>query len=137
MFVAFKVKRVSAIDNVDETFRMRFHIYFTWLATEAEYKSYYEAKLKEELAEWVPGWIPNLEFLNGIEEHIRDWVEYGSEGKFRVQTFKDFAAFSAEEEEKDIVRFESKDARFIRAKLECDMTLAEELELQSFPFDVF
>ena len=40
IFVALKVKRISDIDNVAETYRCRFHIYFDWLLTESDYNSY-------------------------------------------------------------------------------------------------
>ena len=33
IFVSFKVKRVSDIDNVKEEFRIKFHLYFNWLPT--------------------------------------------------------------------------------------------------------
>merc|ERR1719361_1600003 len=140
VFVALKVKRVSAVDNIAETFRMRFHIYFNWLPTEADYKSYYEAQKEskaqnnpELLLKWEPRWYPHLEFQNMIEEHTREWEFYPEEGNFRIQNFKDFGQDKGEKIEAG--KFDCTKAKFLRAKLECEMTFAEELELQSFPFD--
>eukprot|EP01083_Nonionella_stella_P284456 968401_1 len=83
--------------------------------------------------EWEPRWYPHLEFQNMIEEHTKDWEEYPEEGCFRIQQFKDFGMKKGSEPldgEWDCTK-----AKFLRAKLECEMTFAEELELQSFPFD--
>eukprot|EP01084_Bolivina_argentea_P293167 504176_1 len=119
---------------------MRFHMYFNWLPTEADYKSYYKASQEKKiqndptiLMEWEPRWYPHLEFQNMIEEHTKDWEEYPEEGCFRIQQFKDFGMKKGSEPldgEWDCTK-----AKFLRAKLECEMTFAEELELQSFPFD--
>jgi len=133
VFVALKVKRVSDVDNIKETFRMRFHIYFNWLMTEGDYTSYLEAKADGKLVEWEPRWYPHLEFQNSIDEEVCEWEEYPDEGKFRMQIFKDFG--QEKKEKRAIGQFDCSKARFIRAKLECEMTFAEELELQSFPFD--
>eukprot|EP01084_Bolivina_argentea_P074074 134400_1 len=140
VFVALKVKRVSAVDNVAETFRLRFHMYFNWIPTENEYKSYYkvvkESKQQNNpqlLMEWEPRWYPHLEFLNMIEKHTKEWEEYPEEGRFRIQSFKDFGQEKGEEIPEG--EFDCTKAKFLRAKLECEMTLAEELELQAFPFD--
>jgi len=51
-----------------------------------------------------------------------------------MQKFKDFA-IGPKEEKIPAGQFNPKHAFFLRAKLECELTLAEELELQSFPFD--
>jgi len=139
VFVALKVKRLSAVDNIAETFRMRFHIYFNWLPTESDYKSYYKAKsLTDEknpqlLMDWEPKWYPHLEFQNMIEQHTKEWELYPDEGNFRIQHFSDFAKNKGEEIPEN--QFDCEKAVFLRAKLECEMTFAEELELQSFPFD--
>eukprot|EP01083_Nonionella_stella_P108188 314366_1 len=140
VFVALKVKRVSAVDNIAETFRMRFHIYFDWLPTVADYKSLYQATkdAKSEnnpqiLMEWEPRWYPHIEFQNMIEEHTREWEVYPEQGCFRIQKFKDFGQKKGSKKKDG--SFDCTQAEFIRAKLECEMTFAEELELQSFPFD--
>ena len=36
LFFEMKIKRISEIDTSAETFRCRFHIYFTWLASKNE-----------------------------------------------------------------------------------------------------
>eukprot|EP01083_Nonionella_stella_P283448 964830_1 len=46
IFISINVKRVSAIDNVDEQYIMRFDIEFNWILTEEEYISYLKYKKK-------------------------------------------------------------------------------------------
>eukprot|EP01083_Nonionella_stella_P108189 314368_1 len=140
VFISLKVKRVSAVDNIAETFRMRFHIYFNWLPTEEDYKSLYKAQKESKetndpqlLLEWEPRWYPHLDFQNMIEQHTNHWEIYPEEGRFRIQKFKDFAQRKGTKVTDGT--FDCTEAAFIRAKLECEMTFAEELELQSFPFD--
>eukprot|EP01084_Bolivina_argentea_P111308 198650_1 len=131
LFIAFRIKRISSLDT--ETFRMRFHIYFTWIATESEYKSWYQAKIDDALTDWKPEWIPNIEIMNLIEEHMREWEWYPEEGPFRMQSWKDLGQQKGEQIEDGA--FDCTKCKFIRAKLELDLTLAEEMELQSYPFD--
>eukprot|EP01083_Nonionella_stella_P179832 639562_1 len=140
VFVSLKVKRVCDVSNINETFRMRFHMYFNWLPTEADYKDHYKIKqlAREQndvqlLADWEPKWYPHLEFQNMIEEHVQEWELYPEDGHFRFQKFKDFAKEKNAEVPEGC--FDCAHARFIRVKKECEMTFAEELELQSFPFD--
>lgn len=68
-----------------------------------------------------------------IEEHTREWEEYPEEGCFRIQAFKDFGMKKGSKPKEG--EWDCTKAKFLRAKLECEMTFAEELELQSFPFD--
>jgi len=88
----------------------------------------------DELEKWQPSWYPHIEFQNCVEERRCEWEEYPEEGKFRIQKWKDFG-IDAKKEKVPENQFDPSKARFIRAKLECELTLAEELELQSFPFD--
>lgn len=81
VFVSLKVKRVSAVDNIHETFRMRFHIYFNWLPTESDYKAYYQAskEAKEQnnpqiLMEWEPKWYAILAIHTTLYINIVDRV---------------------------------------------------------------
>eukprot|EP01084_Bolivina_argentea_P242232 406429_1 len=140
VFVAFKIKRISDINEADETFTMAFHIYFNWMISESDYKSYYKASkmAKEEnnpqiLYDWEPQWYPELEFENMCEEITREWVLYPHEGCFRIENFKDFSQNKGEKKEDH--EFDCMNAKFIRAKLECEMSFTESFELQSFPFD--
>eukprot|EP01083_Nonionella_stella_P108190 314369_1 len=151
VFVSFKVKRVSDIDNVEEQFRVKFHLYFNWLPTYDEYLSYCETS-DEELYKWEPRWYPHLEFMNQIEpiEPFPRWEEYPDEGRFRLKRLKGFfdelcddrTIYDPNEhhiknifERKSIGEWNWKDAYFIRGKYDVEMLLSEELELQSFPFD--
>ncbi|ETO09753.1 nicotinic acetylcholine receptor alpha 9b subunit [Reticulomyxa filosa] len=132
VFISFKVKRVSEIDNIRETYRMRFHIYCNWLATKHEYLSHCIARKAAENGD-TEQLYPRLEFRNAIEEQLCTWQEFPELGRFRMQTFSDFAKNKTDKIAED--QFDCSHARFIRAKLECEMTFAEELELQAFPFD--
>ena len=109
--------------------------------TEQDYRGFLEAKRLvgetknyDHLLKWEPSWYPHLEFQNAIEEHVKEWEVYPEQGRFRLQEFKDFAKNKKEKIDDNL--FDCEKAKFIRAKLECEMTFAEELELQSFPFDV-
>ncbi len=74
-----------------------------------------------------------------IEQHCNEWELYPEEGYFRVQKFKDFAKEKRKDTDPPIdditKQFDCEMARFLRVKKECEMTFAEKLELQSFPFD--
>jgi len=153
VFASFKVKRVSDIDNVEEQFRIKFHIYFNWLPTYKEYMSYIETRESEELEiyDWEPRWYPHLEFMNQIEpvEPYPRWEEYPDEGRFRLQKLRGFFDLICDDgriyhpddrnvpllDRNPIDEFSADRAYFIRAKFDVEMLLSEELELQSFPFD--
>lgn len=77
--------------------------------------------------EWVPPFRPRYEFLNIVEAHQMEEVDYGAQGQFRVQRIKDF--------EEELVGFNSEKAWMCRMKLEVDATFCEELELENFPVD--
>jgi len=133
VFFAFKVNRVSSIDTSNSTFQMSFFIIFTWLMTVEDYKSYLSAKSRGQLEAWEPPWKPTLKFTNCVDGNVGEWEEFPEEGRFRVITFEDFG-----QDRRQTVpdgQFDCRKARFIQAKLNCDMTFAEEFELHSFPFD--
>ena len=132
VFISLKVKRVSAIDNIKETFRMRFHLYLNWIMTEEEYRKY----LNESVGDYYyePIWKPDLEFMNAVETHKKEFSKYPEFGIYKIESFNDFGIDKHEVVEED--EFDPTLCKFIRCKLECDITFAEELELQSFPFDV-
>eukprot|EP01083_Nonionella_stella_P313733 1127500_1 len=132
VFVSFKIKRISAIDNVRETFRMRFHLYLNWIVTESEYREY-KASIGGKYY-YEPRWKPDLEFMNAVEIHKLERFEYPDFGKFKVEQFADFFVDKKNEKCHES-QFDPQKCWFIRTKLECDITFAEELELQSFPFD--
>lgn len=46
VYVALKIKRISDVDNVRETYRCRFHMYFDWLLTQDGYESYVKYTVK-------------------------------------------------------------------------------------------
>eukprot|EP01083_Nonionella_stella_P098955 278327_1 len=82
VFVSFKIKRISAIDNVRETFRMRFHLYLNWIVTESEYRAY-KASIGGKYY-YEPRWKPDLEFMNAVEIHKMERFEYPECGKYKV-----------------------------------------------------
>jgi len=149
VFVAFKVKRVSDISNLEQHFKINFHIYFNWVPTFEDYKSYREAKAKggDALYNWEPKWYPHLEYLNQIEADCH-WEHYPQEGRFRMRQLKGFfdkvcddpmvydpVAKSDDGSPLPIGKWNADRCYFIRAKLNIELLLSEELELQSFPFD--
>jgi len=131
IYVALKVKRISDIDNVNETYRCRFHIYFDWLLSEMDYKSYCEYTShntdRNKKVEWVPPFRPRYEFLNLVEPHTMEEVDYGADGQYRVQRIKDF--------DSDLVGFDATKSWMCRLRVEVDATFCEELELENFPVD--
>ncbi|ETO24608.1 hypothetical protein RFI_12549, partial [Reticulomyxa filosa] len=48
VFIDSKIKHVVNVDTTQETFRVKFHFYLTWLATNEEYNDYQEHKKKVE-----------------------------------------------------------------------------------------
>ena len=148
VFVAFKVKRVSDISNLEEHFKLKFHIYFNWLPTVEEYKDFCKAKDEDKLLKWTPNWYPHLEYLNQIEQQRQEWEKYPEVGCFRMLRLKGFfnnccdddmvydpIAKDEHGDPLELGRWRDDRAYFIRAKLEIELLLSEELELQSFPFD--
>ena len=153
IFVSFKVKRVSDISNVNEEFRIKFHMYFNWLPTYREYISYLKHRDDDdkEIYDWKPNWFPHLEFMNQIEpiDPFPRWEVYPDEGPFRIQKLKGFFEKLCDDiniyhpddrnidfrDRNPIESFDSNMCYFIRAKYDVEMLLSEELELHSFPFD--
>ena len=124
IFLQILVKRVSAIDNVEEQYRMKFIINHYWTMKESEYIKYYKYIGSNKLYEYEPLWTPRLEFQNAIEKHSLCWISYNERiGNFKVidNPFMNNKLFPS---------------KFICCKLECDITFAEELELQCFPLTV-
>lgn len=126
-----KIKRISEIDTSAETFRCRFHIYFTWLASQSECQQWDSLKKGQE---FKPKWTPTFAWSNGISLHptdtgpiafkIKDGWKAGSvrKGAWNI--------------ENDDFGFPPHEGRWIRVKYEYDIEFAEELELIAFPFDV-
>ena len=108
VFVALNMKRVSEVDNIQDTVRLLSailrtcrehpeHVFSDWLPTESDFKSYYKAKSESKrlknlaiLMDWEPRWCPHLEFQNMIEQHVKEWELDPEEGYYRKQNFKDF-----------------------------------------------
>lgn len=72
--------------------------------------------------------------MNAVEIHHLEQAEYPNFGKYKLEILRDFYVDKALQQCKEH-EFDPLKCRFIRTKWECDMTFAEELELQSFPFD--
>ena len=123
VYIGIKIKRISDVDNVKETYRCRFHIYFNWLITRQDFNSYVTYKKKTKnvgKVEWFPpSFKPRFEFLNIVEAHLFEEYDYGVEGPYRVQKMKDF--------DKNLIGFDPEYAYFVRLKLEVDGTFSEEL----------
>eukprot|EP00485_Elphidium_margaritaceum_P014400 CAMPEP_0202726400 /NCGR_PEP_ID=MMETSP1385-20130828/184594_1 /ASSEMBLY_ACC=CAM_ASM_000861 /TAXON_ID=933848 /ORGANISM="Elphidium margaritaceum" /LENGTH=605 /DNA_ID=CAMNT_0049392621 /DNA_START=416 /DNA_END=2233 /DNA_ORIENTATION=- len=133
IYFSIKVKRFSDVDNVRESFRVRFHIYLNWLLTLNEYNDYlmYRKKVEQnplKKPKWQPKFRPRIDFVNSVEEHHFDPVFYPNQGWYRVMTFPDWAS-------KDVCGFDGAHTMFARFKLDCDLTFSEQMELRSFPLD--
>eukprot|EP01084_Bolivina_argentea_P030440 56412_1 len=132
IYFSMKIKRFSDIDNVRECFRCRFHLYLNWIVTKKEYEQYLEFKKesqkKKRMNKWEPKFHPRIEFVNNVEEHLFDVVEYPPDGCYRIHPYNSWLA------EKDC-GFDANRTLFVRQKMECDYTFSEQLELRTFPFD--
>lgn len=113
---------------------MKFHIYFNWLPTYEEYIDYLDNEEAHTLDDWHPDWLPHLEFVNLVEQHKLEWETYPLDGKFRLKKLKPFGYMNKKNMFANTdCAFNGNDALFLRCKLECDLTLAEEFELENFP----
>ena len=120
-----KIKRISAIDTTSETFRCRFHYYLTWLASKSEYDSYLL-----DSDNYIPSWIPKIELTNAAEihKHIR-----GS--NYSIKSNKSVGFNDEWRISRNYLGFDPFYGKWNRVRFEGDITFAEELELESFPFD--
>eukprot|EP01084_Bolivina_argentea_P151898 265067_1 len=64
IYCMIKIKRISDVDNAEQTFRCKFHIYFDWLLSQKEYESYVQTKPG---TNWIPSFVPNYDFTNIVE----------------------------------------------------------------------
>jgi len=140
VFVSIKVKRVCEVDNINESFRMRFHLYFTWLPTQQDYKSYYKASKESEtgndtkvMADWKPKWSPRFQLHDVLEVHTRQWQVNSDDSCFRMIQFDN----NHQEKVQKIQpgQFDYTKAKFVRATLICDMTFSQRIAPHRYPFD--
>ncbi len=127
VFVSLKVKRFSDIDNVRETFRVRFHLYLDWLISWNDYQSYLKAHKTKLLKRWEPKFKPKIEFVNAVNTHTKQLAEYGHLGVYRVLHYKDWLEDTCPNVDL---------AYFQRVRWECDLTLSEQMELHNFPLGI-
>ena len=127
LFFEMKIKRISEIDTTNESFRARFHIYLTWLASQSEWEAFVECKKNKTY--FIPKWTPDLTFANAISfgtasmdssERPEYKIKYGAEsGALNDKSWK-----IGEE----VLGFKPWQGYWNRVKLEFDIRFAEEFE---------
>jgi len=125
LFLEIKLKRISAIDTTKETFRCRFHYYLTWLASYEEYMSF-----QSDRDQYVPEWIPKIELVNAAEVH-----ENFRGSNYTIKSRKSVGFNDEWRIHEKYLGFDGRDGKWNRVRFEADVTFAEELELEAFPFD--
>jgi len=116
VFIDIKIKNLSEIDTNQQQFRVRFHYYLTWLATQEEYKDYQKwdqtqvARQQEVRGsttdvnyetsdnDWTPKWVPSIEFVNTIEDSLPTQMSPFKMKRGTNKTYK--APINTEEEDK-------------------------------------
>jgi len=106
-----KIKNLSEINLVNQTFRVQMHVYLTWMLSKDDQEQYEELEKSKKSDEFKPSL--KLEIVNAKEVSM----EYEIRNAPR-QAKKDKTKLSC------------------RMKVEIVATCNEEFELQSFPFDV-
>lgn len=87
---------------------------------------------------WAPEWIPQVELTNAVNIHAKE--ESGK--KYRIRDIYNSPSLDSSWNEQEVEGFSDlldmnpRKGRWIRCKYEYDVTFAEELELENFPFDV-
>lgn len=133
IFVEGKVNRIWNIDEDQETFNVKLHLFLSWLITKDEYLLINDEKYDDI---WIPCvFIPNL--IDGKHK----FVDNGVGTKFKIVNYKKFAGFG--NANIDIPKlndkqqqFEIKQAKFIRCKLEISGSFRGDFKLKNFPFDL-
>ena len=151
VFINCKVNRISEIDNVQQQYRMKFDIDFIFIPTLQEYLSYSLSKINDsndgndrnETDHWHrSSFYPSIHFDNQIDTHQKQWKCTKDGGIFTIEQFghpssKNFKNHRIPKRFKDRKdhQFDMKCTKFVHCAMSCDITFAEELELQAFPFD--
>eukprot|EP01083_Nonionella_stella_P021917 60650_1 len=145
LFISFTIDTV-AVDTTRETFRLKFYLQFNWIPSESDYRSLYKAAVSaqelgkpEILSEWVPAWIPDVEFGNTMQIHAQQWTPHPlirEKGCFRLSQYKKWGNDRRSKVNKMYQEQEFDNIKWICAEMMCDITFREELELYSYPFDV-
>eukprot|EP01083_Nonionella_stella_P293768 999024_1 len=120
------VSRITEIDTVQERFRCKFWVSFSWLPTYQEWIDNQHCKKMNALAEWRPSWIPNIIFPESLKNHKTQYAEKPSTGKFSINPLM------GKEEE---IGYDPSYCKFIKCRLECDITFSTGFFLLNFPVD--
>lgn len=123
VFFEIKIKRISEINTSSETFRCRFHIYLTWLATRGECDRYDDLKVK---TRYRPDWAPRVTWANAVNYH-KSTGEEKANFKIRGKESRGLR--------KDVWRLNEKwlgfkpwEGRWNRTRYEFDVEFAEEMQ---------
>lgn len=140
VFINYKINRISEIDNVNEQYRLKFDIDFMFIPTLSEYLSYliYSINNNHCMDHWHPiSFCPSIKFDNQIDIYQKDWKFTKDIGVFTIKQFagKYKSYHKNNKTNKSNNKFDIKYTKFIHCAMTCDIAFAEELELQSFPFD--
>eukprot|EP00484_Ammonia_sp_Unknown_P001540 CAMPEP_0197021750 /NCGR_PEP_ID=MMETSP1384-20130603/2685_1 /TAXON_ID=29189 /ORGANISM="Ammonia sp." /LENGTH=538 /DNA_ID=CAMNT_0042449655 /DNA_START=39 /DNA_END=1655 /DNA_ORIENTATION=+ len=125
VFLEVKIKRISDIDTTSETFRCRFHYYLTWLASQEEFNLF-----EIDREHYSPDWVPKIELTNAAEIH-----QHYQGGNFTIKTNKSVGFANEWRIDQHHLGFHAWEGVWNRVRYEADVTFAEELELEAFPFD--
>jgi len=125
VFLEVKIKRISAIDTSRETFRCRFHYYLTWLASLEEWTAF-----KADKEKYAPEWTPSIDLTNAAEVH-----QHFQGSDYVIKSNKSPGFNDEWRIDSEYLGFAARNGKWNRVRYEADVTFAEELELESFPFD--
>eukprot|EP01084_Bolivina_argentea_P060062 109724_1 len=145
LFVSFTIEHVD-VDDLNEQFRVKFYLQFNWIPSEQDYRSLYRASMESRqlnkpsiLTEWTPEWYPHLEFENVIQQHSHKWrpnPKAPQKGPFRCVQYNKWSYNRNDDIDAMYKEYDFEKIKWFCAELECDFTFREELEIQSYPFDV-
>eukprot|EP01083_Nonionella_stella_P294251 1000452_1 len=126
VLVNLHVNRITEIDTVKESFRCQFWVSFSWLPTYYEWLDYKEHQSSNNLIDWKPSWIPIITFPEVMHQWKLHFAERPNSGQFQVSLLNG---------KDDDIGYDPKYCKFIRCKLECDMTFSTGFLLLNFPVD--
>eukprot|EP01084_Bolivina_argentea_P081966 148429_1 len=134
IYISVKIKRFGDIDDVRESFRCSLCLDLSWIATKEEYERYLQFRAEQRKIKrrrqlkWQPKFKPRIQFVNNVEEHRFELIEYPPDGGYRISTFPHWIPMKH-------CGFDGRNTLFVRQKLECDYTFSEPMELARYPFD--
>ena len=141
VFVELKIARISDIDTSNETFRCRFLMWLTWLASFSEVEEFENIKKNGAMGEeWTPTWLPKLYLVNSNDSlsdskivRVED-VPFSIIDGVNIENGHTKLPTDWEENGKHF-GFSPRKGYYVYSMWQCDGTFCEEMELESFPLD--